>query len=479
MSRATSRAFAWKLLERIGYQGIVFIVQMVLARLLAPEDFGALAIMFVFVNLSNSIVQSGLGVALVQSKNAVNKDFTTVFWISFTLSGILYLAIFCLAPAIAVFYSNDGLVAPLRVLSLVLFINAYNSVQVSYVVRSIEMRKIFVSTLSSAVVSGLVSIGFAINGFGIWALVAQQLVMQLGGTLVLSRQIEWRPALGFDAKRAKELLSFGWKVLASGLLNMGYQDVYDLVVGKAFSTANLGFFSQGKKIPKLVSKILEESIVPVMLSTVSKVQDEAEKVSGALFKGAICCTFVLVPIMSWLVVSADSVIEVVFSEKWLPSVPYFQLFCIAYSAWPIASCVFQCFNAVGRSDRTLKLSIIRTILSIALLCVSLLISSDLIVVCAAFVISLLGTSAVAVLMASRELGFSALSLSFRVMKCYLAAIVSSAITYFIIQSIDLGSMATFVLSFVLVMAMYLGIAKLMKLDGLRLSLDAFYSLIGR
>ena len=215
----TISSLFWKLFERGGSAVVQLLVQVVMARLLAPDEFGALAIMLVFVNLGNVIVQSGLNTALIQSPETSDEDYSTVFWMSLAISLPLYVLIFVSAPFISDFYAMPQLTWPLRVLALILVINAYNAVQVAAITRDLQMKKVFNATIFSSVCSAVCGIASAIAGLGLWALVVQQLVNQLSNCFAHAVQLSWKPCLVFNPRRAVSLFSFGWKLLFSSLLN--------------------------------------------------------------------------------------------------------------------------------------------------------------------------------------------------------------------------------------------------------------------
>lgn len=478
MNSSVSSAFLWKLMERVGYQGALLVVQIALARLLSPDDFGILAIMLVFVNLSTCFVQSGFNTALVQSKETTRNDYSTVFWASAVIALILYIVIFLFSPAIADFYGNESIKWPLRILSLVLFVNAYNSVQVAYVVKTLEMRKIFSATLVSVCTSGLISVVVAFFGMGIWALVCQQLVYQLCSCVVLAHKVPWRPHFVFDYKRAKRLFSFGWKILVSSLVNMGYQDVSDLVVGKVYSAAGLGYFNQGKKLPQVVSKVFESSVQPVMLAAVSRFQNDLGRVAQAIRKSVSLCSFLLVPLLVWMYVSSEQLIVLVFSEKWIPCVPYMQVFCSAYITWPILTCVVQGLNAVGRSEVTLKLSIVRSVVGLVFLIGAIALSDDPLFVAASFAIALAVSAFINAIVCCKVIGFAFLSLLSDVLPIYCAGAVSGIVAGSLSSLASFPNVTIVAINFVGIAATYLLIAHFMKFDSARYVFKSLSDFIG-
>ena len=274
LKTTTIRSLFWKLFEQGGTAVVTLVVQIVMARLLSPDDFGALAIMLVFVNIGNVIVQSGLNTAIIQAPDADEDDYSTVFWMSLSMSCVLYAALFFTAPAIAAFYGMPHVITPLRVLVLVLVVNAYNSIQEAIVARNLEFQKTFRATVSAGLVSGTAGIAAALAGAGIWALVIQQLVQQGVKCAVLAFQVPWKPRFVFHPARAAQFFRFGWKLLASGMLEQAYQGLSDLLIGKVFTTSELGYVSQGKKYPYALGTLLDGAIQPVMLSAVSRVQGD-------------------------------------------------------------------------------------------------------------------------------------------------------------------------------------------------------------
>ncbi len=355
----TVSSLIWKLLERGGNQIIQLAVQIVLARILIPEDFGALAIMLVFVNIGNAIVQSGLNTAIVQAPEIDEGDFSTVFWMSFVISIILYFGIFIFAPAVATFYSMPAIVWPLRVLCLILPFGAFNSVQIAIVQRRLQFRKIFIATMFAVVSSAIFGIGLAAAGSGIWALVVQQLVYQAVSCVVMAFQVRWRPRFVFVASRASRLFSFGWKLLASGLLEQVYESLSDLIIGKQFSATSLGLVSQGKKYPAALGSMLDGAIQPVMLSAVSRVQADVYYVKRLVRRALKTSTFLIVPSMTLFAVAAKPIVGILLGEKWLPCVPFLQVYCFIYALLPIHTTNLQALNGMGRSDLFLKLELIK------------------------------------------------------------------------------------------------------------------------
>lgn len=357
----TVSALFWKLFERGGRAVVELVVQIVMARLLAPKEFGALAIMLVFINVGNVIVQSGLNTALIQAKKTSSEDYSTVFWMSLFLAAFIYLVIYCISPFISQFYGIDNLKDPLRALALVLPIGALNSVQIALVTRELQTKKLFNATLLSVCVSGLIGVVSALQGAGLWALVAQQIAFQIVNCFVLFCQIKWRPQFVFNPRRARKLYRFGSRLLLSGLLNTVYQSLGSLIIGKRFSPVQLGYVSQGEKYPQAMGNMIDGAIQPVMLSAVSHVQDDKKAVKKLVRRALKTATFTIVPCMTIFAVVAPSLIPLLLGEKWSNCIQYMQVYCLVYALLPIHTTNLQALNGMGRSDLFLRLEVVKKI----------------------------------------------------------------------------------------------------------------------
>lgn len=350
----------WKFLERIGTQGVQFVVAIVLARMLSPADFGLIALVTVFVAIANVFVQSGLNTALIQKKNADNLDFSTVFYSCIALAVLLYGALFLCAPLIASFYNNlPDLVPVVRVLGLMLPLGALNAVQDAYISRNMMFRKLFYRSIGAIIPSGCIGIVCAYAGCGIWSLVVQQLSNSLLICIIMWFTVRWRPSLSFSFVRWKGLFSFGWKLLCSALLDTAYRNVRDLVIGKMFTPADLGYYNRGDQFPKIIVMNINSSIQSVLLPSFSSVQDDRARLKALARRSIKTGSFLILPMMTGLAAVAEPLTLFVLGEKWLPAVPFIQICCFSYAFWPIHTTNLSAIKAVGRSDVFLKLELIK------------------------------------------------------------------------------------------------------------------------
>ena len=361
----------WKLMERGGTQGIQFIVQIILARLLAPEEFGTIAIVMVFINLAQVFVQSGFNTSLVQKKDADEEDFSSVFYMSLGIAGLLYIFMYISAPYIASFYRDPILTPVLRVLSITLFAGAFNSIQNAFVSRNLLFKKLFKSSLGAMLISGTLGIIAAYKGLGIWALVIQQLVNQVAITIIMWFTVKWRPTLIISFSKVRKLFSFGWKLLASALLDTGYQELRTLIIGRLYTPSILGYYNRGQLFPKVLVSNIDGSIQSVMLPTLSAYQDDKKRMKEMMRRAIVSSSFLIFPMMVGMAVVAEPLVKIVLTDKWLPAVPFLQIFCISYALMPIHTSNLQAINAMGRSDIFLRLEVIKKVIGLTILLISL------------------------------------------------------------------------------------------------------------
>ena len=359
--------FIWRFAERCGAQLVTFIVSIILARILAPEDYGTIALVTVFTTILQVFVDSGLGTALIQKKDADDLDFSSVFYFNLVVCLVLYAGMFVMAPVIAKFYRDDTLTSVIRVISLTIVISGVKGIQQAYVSRNMLFKRFFFSTIGGTIFSAFLGIRLAKAGYGVWALVAQQLSNTTVDTVILWITVKWRPQKKFSWERLKGLLSFGWKLLLSSLLDTCYNNLRNLIIGKMYSASDLAFYNQGDKFPKVVVTNINASIDSVLLPTMSNAQDDRERVKSMTRRAIKTSTYVMAPLMMGLAFCATPIVKLVLTDKWLPCVPFLRIFCITYMFWPVHTANLNAINAMGRSDWFLRLEIIKKIMGMTIL----------------------------------------------------------------------------------------------------------------
>lgn len=359
--------FIWRFAERCGAQLVTFIVSIVLARILLPEDYGTIALITVFTTILQVFVDSGLGTALIQKKDADETDFSSVFYFNFIVCIVLYIGLFMAAPMIAQFYNNETLTPVIRIIGLTIVVSGVKGIQQAYVSRNLLFKRFFFSTIGGTIFSAVVGIVLAYAGCGVWALALQQLTNTLVDTIILWLTVRWRPQKKFSWTRLKELLGFGWKLLVSSLLDTVYNNLRNLIIGKMYTSADLAYYNQGDKFPKIIVTNINTSIDSVLLPTMSKSQDSSDKVKSMTRRAIKTSTYIMAPLMLGLAFCAKTIVSLILTDKWLPCVPYLQIFCITYMFWPIHTANLNAINAMGRSDLFLKLEIAKKSIGMILL----------------------------------------------------------------------------------------------------------------
>lgn len=367
----TLSGIIWRLAERIGAQGITFLVSIILARLLDPDDYGLIAMVTVFLTISNVFIDSGLGVSLIQKKDADDLDFSTVFYFNIVLCIILYIIMFIAAPFIADFYHSRELTRVLRVLSITIIISSVKNIQHSYVSRHMLFRKFFYSTLGGTIIAAIIGIIMAYMGCGVWALVAQQLINSFIDTVILWFTVKWRPIKAFSIERLRSLFSYGWKVFASAMLNTVYDNLRQLIIGKVYTSEDLAFYNRGRQFPHFIVYNLNTAIDSVLFPVMADAQDDFNRVKAMTRKSIRISSYVLWPIMLGFCIVAEPFTRLVLTEKWMPIVPYLIVFCISGAFQPIHTANLNAVKAVGRSDLYLKLEVKKKIIGMAIIFISM------------------------------------------------------------------------------------------------------------
>lgn len=363
-------ALIWKLMERFGVQGTQFVLQLVLARLLDPEHYGVLSLMIIFTTLANVFIQRGFNTALVQNKDVTEEDYSSVFWVTMGIAAVAYGILFVSAPLISRLYKMPDLVVPFRVLCLVLFPGALNSIQLAKVSRKLDFKKVFRSNIAAILISGTVGIVMAYLDAGLWALVAQYLLNVAIACAVMWGTVRWRPHFVCNFTRIRVLFSYGWKLLVSGLLDTLYQDIRSLVIGVKYDSGTLGYYNRGKQFPQFIINSVNNAVQTVLLPAMSAEQDDRDRVKKMMRNSITLSSYIIFPMMAGLAAVAEPLVRLLLTEKWLPCVPYMQIYCFTLAFYPVHSCNLQAINAMGRSDIFLKLEVFKKIQGLALLAIA-------------------------------------------------------------------------------------------------------------
>ena len=347
----------WKFSERILTQGTSFVVSLVLARLLSPDDHGLIALVQVFLNLSAVFITCGFATALIQKKDADDKDFSTIFYCSLICAGLIYCLLFAIAPLVAEFYEEPSLTKLLRIFALQVPLSVYQSIQVAYISRHMLFRKTFVSSVLNSLISGAVGISMALAGWGVWALVGQSLTSTVVNTIILATMVPWRPKAVFSWDSAKKLMKFGSGVLGAELSATFFLELRTLVVGRVFSSADLAYYNKARQIPTLLTSNLSSTVMTVMFPALANSSDDLDQIKHMAKRSVKVLSYILVPCMFGLSAVMEPMILLLYTEKWAQTIPFGQILSVGLCVDIVGVLPVQTLKAMGRSDVVLKLEV--------------------------------------------------------------------------------------------------------------------------
>ncbi len=365
----TVKGVAWSGIDNVSQMGVSFIVSIVLARLLTPDDYGLLGIILIFTSVCNAIISGGFSTALIRKQNVTDDDYNTSFFVNFGLSIVLYAILFICAPFIADFFKRNELVSLTRVSSLVMVIGALSLVQQTRLTKRIDFKTQTKVTIIASITSGAIGIFMALMSFGVWALVAQQLSSQLLRTLLLGFYNHWLPSLRFSIVSFKDLFGFGWKMMVSGIIDATWKELYQVVVGKFYSPATLGQYTRAKQFSQLFSSNLTSVIQRVTYPVLSNIQDDKERMIFAYRKIIRITMFITAISIFFLGAVSEPLLYCLIGEKWHEAATYLPLICISGSTYPLHALNLNMLQVQGRSDLFLGLEIIKKIVGVVPLCV--------------------------------------------------------------------------------------------------------------
>jgi O-antigen/teichoic acid export membrane protein len=367
LQKAAIRGLAWSTIERFGQQFLHFLFAIVLARLLSPSEFGLIAMVTLFVAISQTLVDSGFGAALIQKRDANHLDECSVFYFNIAVGGVGACMMFLAAPWIARFYSQPQLEPITRWMSLLLVINSFGTIQNRILMKRVDFKSLFHVSAIATPISGVLGVVLAFRGYGVWSLVIQQLFFNFLHVCLLWFFVGWRPGWKFSLASLQSMFGYGSKLLATGLLDTVFQNMYDLVIGKVFSASQLGFYTRAKMTQQLLAQNLHATVSRVTFPIFSSIQNDKLRLRDGARKGLVYLGTINFPLMIGLCVVSKSFVSVVFTDKWLPCVPYLQLLCVVGLLYPLSAINLNILSAQGRSDLTLRLEIIKKSVSIVLL----------------------------------------------------------------------------------------------------------------
>lgn len=374
------RGIAWSAIDKIAVRGMSFLIGIIIARILMPSDYGVLGMVAVFITLSSLFIDSGFSQALVQKQDRTQTDMSTAFFFNVLIAFSCYIILFAVAPLVASFYEMPILVSVLRVVGLNVVIMSLATVQRANLLIKIDFRTLAIVDIISVAISGIVGITMAYRGFGVWALVAQTMAMQASSSMWLWLLGRWRPSREFSRNSVSRLWKFGSKLLVAGTVATTTREIYSIVIGKFYRSAELGYYHRAVQTTDVISGTINEIINASSFPILSSIQDERERMISVYSRLLSMTAFIVFPVMTLLAMIASPLVSILLTDKWLPVVPLIQWLCFARMFTPVSSLNMNILNAVGRSDLFLKLDLSKLPLTILTMIITLPISVKAVVI---------------------------------------------------------------------------------------------------
>lgn len=473
---ALKKSFLFSFLEQASSKFVSIIVQIVLARLLTPENFGVMAIILVVVGIGNVFAQNGLSNSLIQTPVINSVIQNTAFWVCFIFAIITYIVIFIIAPLVSQFYQIDDLSSYMRFVGLIILTDSFNSIQRVSLQREMEFDKLFAINLIAAVVSGVIGILMALHGFGIWALIVQTIAVSVIACLGMFFVVKWKPGLSFSCKDAFRLLSFGWNFCLTGLVNTLTGGITELLIGKTNSTIDLGYYTQGKKYPLSIMTVISAASNNVLFPAFSKLQANKDLLMETFQKVLACGTFVIAPLAFMITLVAEPLVLIFLSEKWAPCIPIFQMVCLPYAFLMFESTNLYAYTALGYGRSYLRVNVIKALVLCILVCSVCVFTKNIYLTAAAFSFSLLVGFVIEMVPAKKKFGFGALAQ----LKSQLPIFIVCAVSYLsasIINFFELSLILKLCIEVLIFIGIYFELAKVLRLEGWFLMVSTIKKLI--
>lgn len=361
LKKQATEGLVWTYAQQFGSQIVGFFVSLILARLLLPAEFGLIGMIAVFVSIGNTLLKGGLSQSLIRTKVLDQEDYATVFYFNLLASVLIYVLIFFLSPFIAAFYDQEILTNLLRVYSITFIISAFATVQLARLTKKMDFKTQTLIAIPATIVGGIVGIVMAYTGFGVWSLVWSYMVTSIVSTIQLWIYSKWSPGLIFNKTKFYAHLNFGYKLTLAGLLDTIFNNIYLIIIGKYFSAAQVGFYTRAETMKQLPVSNISNALSKVTYPLFSSIQDDLERLKRVYKQLMQMVIFIIAPVLILMAVLAEPTFRFLFTEKWLPAVPYFQILCITGILYPIHAYNLNILNVKGRSDLFLKLEVIKKI----------------------------------------------------------------------------------------------------------------------
>lgn len=463
----------WNSVQQFGVMFISFAVNILLARLLTPEDFGIIGMIMVFIALSEVFVDGGFASALIQKKAPTNADYSTVFYWNLFISLLLFILLFITAPFIERFYEMSNLTLILRVQGIILIINAFNIIQFNQLRKKLRFRELANVALIATLIGAIIGVIMAYLGYGVWSLVVKLLATSFFTTVFLWLKSKWIPSLVFSKRSFKDLFGYGAFILLTSLVDKIYNNIQQLIIGKVFSAGDLGYFTQAKKMEDIPVRGLSAVVNQVTFPVFSELQDDIERMKRGISKSLKAITFINFPMMVLLIVIAEPLILILLTDKWEASIPYFQILCIAGMIWTVLTTNTNIFKALGRSDMYFYVQFGKRVVGVLTILIGLRFG----------IFGMLYAVAInAYLFFFINAYYSSKLTGYRIMHQikdigpqYILAVFVGIITHFVGTYMSVNVYVDLVILSLVYLILYLGLALLFKIEGCKTFLDIILS----
>jgi O-antigen/teichoic acid export membrane protein len=472
LKHRTVSALAWNSVEKFGQQAVQSIITLILARLLFPADYGLVGMITIFMVLASALLDGGFGSALIQKKSAGQTDFSTVFYFNLGVGVCLYAVFYLTAPVFAHFYREPRLVWLIRFVALNIVINSFGLIQTTLFVKRMDFKATMKASVISSLLSGALAVAMAASGFGVWSLAVQWTAGNLFQTAILWLQSRWRPDRHFSVSALRSLFGFGSRILGSSLLQI-LDNVYSVIIGKVYSAAQLGYYSQAKRIQNIpvanIASVLQRVTYPALAS----IQDEPERLRRNFRRIVRSAAFANFPIMLWLAAIARPLFEVLLTSRWLPAVPFFQLLCLAGLVYPLNTVHLNLIKAKGRSDIFLNLEIVKK--AILLAAILLTIRSGILALVIGQVVSNYVTFLITIVSSGRLIGYPLTAQWADLGPALSVAVLAAGSAFLLPRVLPAPDIWLLVLGFVVAAAVFLAASRVLRLEAFSESLEIVWS----
>lgn len=445
----------WTALQRYSTIFIQFVSGIILARLLTPYDYGCIGMLTIFMMLAQTFIDGGFGSALIQKKQPTQTDYSSIFWWNIAMAVVMYAILFVSAPVIARFYDIPLLSSVLRVQGVVLFIYAFNIIQQNQLRKNLNFKLLSIVTIITSLISLSVTIWMAYSGFGVWSLVAQNLLTAAIPAIVFWFTVKWRPQFVFSVKSFKELFGFGFYMFLTQFINEFSRQIQGLLIGKVYNPATLGYYSKANSTERLASSSISQIMTQVTYPLYSEIQDDKTALSNMIKRITTTLAYITFPMLFMLMLCAKPVFILLYSERWLPSVPYFQVLCIAGLAYCLQSVNLQVIAAIGKSKIMFKWTIIKRIIGLSMVVGGLSIWGMKGLLCGVVVHNWFAYL-VNMGLVSRYIGYKWFRQLLHLIPILIMSVVATAISYGVSCFVDLSLYADGLIRFIVFLVVYLG-----------------------